>query len=301
MDKFHERMGPNSPRSTEEPVSSTDYVESMEGDEAARRMARLRNKRRALGLAALVLGAAVVVPAVFEPNDNYADLGAKLEIPALVGETPGRVVNLEEFDKSVREVPSVAPASPAASESLAKGNPVSSVAQPLPTAGVVTQNAPQTSKAPQAPAKAAPAAKSVTAAPKPASSLPAAVDNNSSGKSAPAAKPAAAEKQAVADKTPARALRAYAHGRFFIQVVATRNKEAATKKAQSLRTLGLPAYTEIVHRRGSDLWRVRVGKFLTQDDARRALDILALNSIENGGINQEKPRTESGRSEAVAP
>lgn len=295
MDKFHERMGPNSPRITEEPVSSTDYVESMEGDEAAKRMARLRNKRRALGLAALVLGAAVVVPAVFEPNDNYADLGAKLEIPALVGETPGRVVNLDEVDKSVREVPSVAPASPAASESLAKGNLVSSGAQPVPTVGVVSQKAPQTPTVTDTPAKTAPASKPTPVAAKLVASAAATADNKSDGRSA------GAEKPAVAEKTPARALRAYAHGRFFIQVVATRNKEAATKKAQSLRTLGLPAYTEIVHRRGSDLWRVRVGKFLTQDDARRALDILALNSIENGGINQEKPRAESARSEAAAP
>ncbi|MDO4937795.1 MAG: SPOR domain-containing protein [Sutterellaceae bacterium] len=53
--------------------------------------------------------------------------------------------------------------------------------------------------------------------------------------------------------------------------------------------MGVPAYTQIVHRRGSDLWRVRVGRFMTMDEARRALDILALNSIENGGISQDKP------------
>ncbi|MGN1209189.1 MAG: SPOR domain-containing protein, partial [Duodenibacillus sp.] len=120
-------------------------------------------------------------------------------------------------------------------------------------------------------------------------------------KTTPSAKSVAPQKPASADKPQTRPLRAYAHGRYFIQVVATRNKEAATKKAQSLHTLGLPAYTEIVHRRGSDLWRVRVGKFLTQDDARRALDILALNSIENGGIHQEKPKPEAGRTDAAAP
>ena len=57
--------------------------------------------------------------------------------------------------------------------------------------------------------------------------------------------------------------------------------------AADLRKLGLPSYTEIVRRRGSDLWRVRVGRFASQDDAKRALDILALNAISNGGIHTE--------------
>ena len=54
-----------------------------------------------------------------------------------------------------------------------------------------------------------------------------------------------------------------------------------------MRKLGLPTYTEIVRRRGSDLWRVRVGRFATEDDAKRALDILALNAISNGGVHTE--------------
>ena len=62
---------------------------------------------------------------------------------------------------------------------------------------------------------------------------------------------------------------------------------AAEKVAGDLRRLGLPCYTEIVRRRGSDLWRVRVGRFATEDDARRALDILALNAVNNGGIHSE--------------
>ena len=76
-------------------------------------------------------------------------------------------------------------------------------------------------------------------------------------------------------------------GRYFIQVVATSKKESAEKVAADLRKLGLPTYTEIVRRRGSDLWRVRVGRFATEDDAKRALDILALNAISNGGVHTE--------------
>ena len=82
-------------------------------------------------------------------------------------------------------------------------------------------------------------------------------------------------------------LRAVANGRYFIQVIATSNKNSAQNQAQKLRALGLPAYTEIVHRRGTDLWRVRVGRFASEQDAKRALDILAFNAIENGGVNQE--------------
>ena len=78
-----------------------------------------------------------------------------------------------------------------------------------------------------------------------------------------------------------------ANGTYFIQVIATSNRNSAQKQAQKLRALGLPAYTEIVHRRGTDLWRVRVGHFASEQEARRALDILALNAIENGGVNQE--------------
>ena len=53
-----------------------------------------------------------------------------------------------------------------------------------------------------------------------------------------------------------------------------------------LKRLGLPAYAETVKRRNSDLWRVRVGRFATLDDAKAARDLLALNSESHGGISQ---------------
>ena len=95
------------------------------------------------------------------------------------------------------------------------------------------------------------------------------------------------KKEVVATKTTQGPLQAVSNGRYFIQVVATSQKQSAEKVAADLRKLGLPSYTEIVRRRGSDLWRVRVGRFASQDDAKRALDILALNAISNGGIHTE--------------
>ena len=110
-------------------------------------------------------------------------------------------------------------------------------------------------------------------------------------KASPAAKENKDQKDAKdAGESAAGTLQAVSNGSYFIQVIATSKKEAAEKVAADLRKLGLPSYTEIVRRRGSDLWRVRVGRFAAEADARRALDILALNAVSNGGINTEKAK-----------
>ena len=75
-------------------------------------------------------------------------------------------------------------------------------------------------------------------------------------------------------------------GRYYIQIIATANQKSALEKVKYLKRLGLPAYAETVKRRNSDLWRVRVGRFETLDDAKAARDLLALNSESHGGIGQ---------------
>ncbi len=258
IDNFKKVFGPNPPRYAAR-VEYADFREN-EGDEEHRRqVARVKNKRRFLGLAAILLGVAVVAPAVFEPNDMYADRGAKLEVPALQDDTAAKVVplNREKPQQTPPAPASIASQKPAAADSLTAANPVNSGAKPMTTPETRTTD--------------------VTSVP------------NEKTKQAKAM----ADKKKPALVATQTKLRSTAGGRYFIQVVATSNRAAAEKLAGELRDLGLPCYTEIVRRRGSDLWRVRVGRFAALDDAKVALDILAHNSIVNGGINQQAADTKA--------
>ena len=100
--------------------------------------------------------------------------------------------------------------------------------------------------------------------------------------SAKAAKPAAGKKTVAGPY----GITASETGRYYIQIIATANQKSALEKVNYLKRLGLPAYAETVKRRNSDLWRVRVGRFETLDDAKAARDLLALNSESHGGISQ---------------
>lgn len=283
IDKFQKLFGPNPPRKATEAPEVLSFANDPEYEEHRKALARIRTKRRLLGLMAMLMAVAIAAPTIFEPNDYYADRGAKIEIPALADGRPAKVVSLIDTDNKAaaeRPVPGVVPDKPSAAESLSQTNKVSAGAKPaIGTVEVVD-------KAAKASASEDGVSKTVNL---PSKSTVAGRDKKEEAKKkeppkATVASGAQAVEQPLAGIGP---LRASANGRYFIQVIATSNKAAAQKRATALRELGLPAYTEIVHRRGSDLWRVRVGRFMTQDEARRALDILALNSIENGGINQE--------------
>ena len=300
IDKFQKLFGPNPPRSTSAGTQQLGYGATGEDDVHRRQVSRLRNKRRFLGIMVLVVAAAVIAPSVFEPNDYYANRGAKLEIPALQSGAPAKVVSLApEAQKPLPEAV-VVPKAPSSAAALSAANTVNAGArpaleapQPLGATGAQGTAAAQVVKnaAAQKVEKAAKAA-AVAAAAKNAkdagagkqsastSTEPQGQTNTASAKS---------EEPAAAPSAPAATgpIRAVANGTYFIQVIATSNRNSAQKQAQKLRDLGLPAYTEIVHRRGTDLWRVRVGHFASEQEAHRALDILALNAIENGGVNQE--------------
>lgn len=219
-----------------------------EDEKHRKQIARVKNKRRLIGLLAIVAAVAVVAPALFEPNEMYSQRGAKLEIPSLQDNTAAKVVPLNRKEKPAQSLPpDVTTTEPSAARSLKSDNPVKAGAKSITT----------------------PEQKSPKAATKP-----------EKGKGQ-------VTKAEQAPKSASGPLRAVTNGRYFIQVVATSKKESAEKVAADLRKLGLPTYTEIVRRRGSDLWRVRVGRFATEDDAKRALDILALNAISNGGVHTE--------------
>lgn len=281
IDKFQKLFGPNPPRGSEaEPQSAgvepLQFADAL-GDEAQKkRMQRIRNKRRILGFAAFVLAFLIAAPTFFEPDNTYADRTAKTLIPPLEDVKPAAVVKIsqtEEAAKNLREPPASQSAVDSAAKSLSRANPVTASAslaagsetpasaakndeKPVRKAGVVSEEKPR-----EAAAKKTEPVKTAKAAD---------------------AKPAAGKKT---DAGPY-GITASETGRYYIQIIATANQKSALEKVKYLKRLGLPAYAETVKRRNSDLWRVRVGRFETLDDAKAARDLLALNSESHGGISQ---------------
>jgi DedD protein len=104
-------------------------------------------------------------------------------------------------------------------------------------------------------------------------------------------KPQAQEpvKAAASVKKPALTpIPAQAKGVYVIQVIATGNRDGALKKQKKLEALGLPVFLERVRRQNTDLWRVRVGRFADQNQAKAAAKRLTDNGISHGGILTEK-------------
>lgn len=281
IDKFQKLFGPNPPRGSEaEPQSAgvepLQFADAL-GDEAQKkRMQRIRNKRRILGFAAFVLAFLIAAPTFFEPDNTYADRTAKTLIPPLEDVKPAAVVKIsqtEEAAKNLREPPASQSAVDSAAKSLSRANPVTASAslaagsetpasaakndeKPVRKAGVVNEEKPR-----EAATKKTEPVKTAKAAD---------------------AKPAAGKKTVAGPY----GITASETGRYYIQIIATANQKSALEKVNYLKRLGLPAYAETVKRRNSDLWRVRVGRFETLDDAKAARDLLALNSESHGGISQ---------------
>ena len=133
LDKFQKLFGPNPPRgSAVRPDSPLDDMElRVEDEEHRRQVARVKNKRRLLGLLALCLLVAIIAPALFEPNDMYAERGAKLEIPSLQDDTAAKVVPLNRTEKSPKVLPTdIASQEPPSAKSLKSDNPVTASAKP---------------------------------------------------------------------------------------------------------------------------------------------------------------------------
>ena len=240
-----------------------------------RRVARLTLRRRLLGLAAMVLFVLVVAPAFFEPDMATVDRKALTVIPPLVGAETAVVTEVKpEVEKSpTPETMSTADEKSVRStaQALSAANPVSAGTKAAP--GVKDNDADPIS----AILKGKPAEKTVAKTESKVVPVKT-VEKSSQGPTAvpPPVKPTVQKTVVAADP----------EGRWYIQLFATANKTAAETKAKALERLGLPSYVEPVKRRGTDLWRVRVGRFATMADAKKARDILALNNESHGGISQ---------------
>lgn len=239
-----------------------------------RRVARITQRRRLLGFAAIALLVLILAPAFFEPDMATADRTALTVIPPLATAQDATQVQVKTPPKVQVETPAPTPDEKSVrstAKALTAANPVSSNtkrapgvadgdaggADPIGTILGQTNVSQNSGKVPETRDATKGGAKSASA--------PAKIAHAS------AAKPGI-----VADP----------EGRWYIQIFATANKQAAQNKVQSLIRMGLPSYIEPVKRRGTDLWRVRVGRFGTMENAKAARDLLALHNESNGGISQ---------------
>ncbi|MDO4937794.1 MAG: hypothetical protein Q4E62_07750 [Sutterellaceae bacterium] len=260
IDKFNKLFGPNPPRATSMHQAALPFEDSVEDIEHRKNIARIKNKRRLLGLLAIGMLFAVIAPSILSPNEYYAVRGAKLEIPTLEGQPPAKVVPVIKPEPvKPRIIPSV-PVETKPPASLTKANRVEEGAKLAhPTvdegtlevvedkkfqvdpdktlAGIVTKTTnlgndtkPATKPAVKSDKDAKPVAKAETKTQKPAAKP---ADKKSEAKDAAKTETKASAKPEVkAEPKVNGPLRASANGRFFIQVIATSNKDAAHRRAQ---------------------------------------------------------------------
>lgn len=239
-----------------------------------RRVARITQRRRLLGFAAIALLVLILAPAFFEPDMATADRTALTVIPPLATAQEATRVEVKTLPKVQVETAAPTPDEKSVrstAKALTAANPVSNntkrapgvadgdVGGADPIGAILGQtNVSQNSgKAPEVRDEAKAGTKTVSSLVK-------------------AAPVSATNSRIIADP----------EGRWYIQIFATANKQAAQNKVQSLIRMGLPSYIEPVKRRGTDLWRVRVGRFGTMENAKAARDLLALHNESNGGISQ---------------
>lgn len=88
----------------------------------------------------------------------------------------------------------------------------------------------------------------------------------------PDAKPVQKAEKKPEKKTPAKAQSGY-----FIQIVVTSSEAKADRMVRDLKRLKLPAYSEQIKGKKGPLWRVRIGHFKTEKEAKNTVAVLALN------------------------
>lgn len=245
-------------------------VERAEVEAQRKAMRRSRLRLRAIGFAAIVLAAVIFLPRVFEPNPNLTTMGAQTVIPPVTANAVSTEVRLDEPNDQAQKnsqavdlnPSTVTPSASAAANSLAQANPVSAVAaQPapletgkaMPPVEVASVQAPTSAAANTAPATTQ---STPTAAPAPAAAAPA---------------PNAATPKNV----------------WIIQILASSSKSYAQEKAAAVRDIGLPSYVDSIQRNGSTLWRVRIGPYKTQEEARAERDKLAFAALPSGALLRE--------------
>ena len=248
------------------------FGEEMEDQEQARkRRARVRNKHRLIGLAAIVLLAIVVAPAVFRPSYEAKAPKAVTSIPAAGDQK--LVAQVELNARKAREQAERQKVNQMSGEKVAKSLSSSD--------NMVRPNV--------RPAERKPAEAKKADARSADKSQKTAVRTPSGGSAAQPDDPMGntiARLQTQRD--PGKPIKSSPSGRFYIQVVATSNKAAAAVRKDQLSKLGLPAYIQVVRSRNTDLWSVRVGRFATQAQAEQALTRMKEYG-HKGVITQPKP------------
>lgn len=236
-----------------------EQQEQAEVEAQRERNKRVRMRRQTIGFAALVLAAVILLPMIFEPNPVFESVGAQTAIPPVTAAAVSTEVRLDQGavadsknSQSVDLNPStVGPSAPAAANSLVQANPVSPVAANPAPVETMQQEAQTASDA--APQKT----------------------------DATTVQPTAAA--AVNPTQPAKSGKTV----WVVQVLASSNKNYAQEKANEVRDAGLPAYVDNIERNGSILWRVRLGPYSSQQEARAQRDKLAFAALPSGALIKE--------------
>lgn len=266
------------------------FDEDLDREKTDKRRSRIRNRHRLIGLAAIVLLAVAVAPAVFRPAYESDVTKARTNIPAAseqklvtqvelnaqkakkaseeqaLAQMSGEKVakSLSSSDNMVR--PNTRPTEQKSAETKARPAQTRTESKPAQVKG-----ANQTAGSDSRSKDAARSAQGVSA------NAAAAIDDPMGNTIA----------RLQAEPLSLKPIQSVADGRYYIQVVATSNKAAAAVKKDLLSKLKLPAYMQVVKYKNTDLWSVRVGRFATQAQAAQALKRMNENGIK-GFIVQPK-------------
>ncbi len=246
-------------------------------EESKKRRIRVRNRHRLIGLAAIVLLAVAIAPAVFRPTSDVSLPKAKTEIPA-VGEQ--KLVTQIELNANTAQKAAEAQAIARISGEKVAQSLSSSDNMVRPNTRPSEEKKQEAKSAEKADVKAQNGSEPGKAAVRPASA-----DD-------PMGQTIAQLQEERADLKP---LPATPNGRYFIRVLATSNKAAASVKKDQLTRIGLPAYIQVVRPKKVDLWSVRVGHFATQGQAAQAVKRMK----ENGVAKYPKIQTEPAKKQTA--
>lgn len=87
----------------------------------------------------------------------------------------------------------------------------------------------------------------------------------------------APEKKPAAKPVEKEPVKAASQSGYFVQIVVTSSEQKAERMVRDLTRLKLPAYSEKIRGTKGPLWRVRIGHFKTEKEAKGVVAVLALN------------------------
>jgi DedD protein len=221
--------------------------------------ARARARQRLIGATVLVVAAVIGFPLVFETQPRPIPLDIPIEIPRREGAPPLVMPTPRPAAKGVvTSEPAPAPVPAARDEVITEtrsesGRPVTGPAASAPVATPAAARA----SSPAVPAE--PAKKAVAEAKQAATPTEAARAK------------ALLEGKVVAKPAAAKVDEALGAGRFVVQVGAFADAAAASATRAKVEKLGFKTYTQVVETSSGSRTRVRVGPFVSRDEADKAL------------------------------